>query len=143
MRRLPQTRAGFTLIEIMLVVVIIGLLMTVAVVNLSHHRETAAIVACQDQIRNFGLALDSYQLDNGFYPTTEQGLQALIAQPTTPPAPSNWRGPYLKPAVIRQDQWGHDYIYKCPGVHDPNGYDLYSVGPDGIDGNNDDIGNWQ
>jgi general secretion pathway protein G len=82
-------------------------------------------------------------MHNGNYPTTEQGLQALIAAPTTAPVPNNWKGPYLDPAVIRKDPWGHDYIYRYPGAKNPNGYDLYSVGPNGTDGDEDDIGNWQ
>jgi general secretion pathway protein G len=95
------------------------------------------------QIHNFQSALRQYYLDIGVYPSTEQGLQALIVRPTTPPASELWKGPYLQPPVVRKDSWGHDFIYVNPGTHDTNGYDLFSVGPDGIPGTKDDIGNWQ
>ncbi len=134
---------GFTLLEILLVVVIIGLLVGVAVVRLGPRAGEAKKVAAQRQIDAYKSGLGLYDLDNGFYPTTEQGLQALIVAPTTPPVPNNWKGPYLDPAVIRKDPWGHDYLYRCPGVKNPTGYDLYSVGPNGVEGDDDDIGNWQ
>ena len=143
MNKRLNLRAGFTLLEILLVVIIIGMLVGVAVVKLGGKAKEAQITAARDQIHNYESALDLYELDNGFLPTTEQGLQALIVQPGTPPAPNNWKGPYLKPPIIRKDYWGHDYIYKNPGQHNAGSYDLYSLGPDGIDGNEDDIGNWQ
>jgi general secretion pathway protein G len=136
-------QAGFTLLEILLVVMIIGFLVTIAVVNFAPRAAEARKVAVQDQIRNYSLALDTYQLDSGFYPSTEQGLRALIAQPSSTPAPSNWKGPYLNPPVLRQDPWGHDYLYKNPGEHNTHSFDLYSLGPNGVEGGDDDIGNWQ
>ena len=143
MNKRLNLRAGFTLLEILLVVVIIGMLVGVAVVKLGGKAKEAMVTATRDQIHNYESAFDLYELDNGFTPTTEQGLQALITQPSTPPVPNNWKGPYLKPPVIRKDPWGHDYIYKNPGQHNTSGYDLYTPGPDGIEGNEDDIGNWQ
>ena len=134
---------GFTLLEIMLVVVIIGMLVSVAVVKLSGQSQRAKLVATQSQIDAYKTALGVYELDNGFFPSTEQGLQALIAQPSSAPVPGNWKGPYLDPPVLRKDPWGHDYLYKNPGQKLPNGYDLYSPGPNGIEGDDDDIGNWQ
>jgi general secretion pathway protein G len=95
------------------------------------------------QIVNYAAALDLYQLDNSTLPTTKQGLQALIKKPTDPPFPPNWHGPYLMPPTLRKDPWGRDYIYRNPGQHNTNGYDLYSMGRDGIDGSQDNIGNWQ
>jgi general secretion pathway protein G len=95
------------------------------------------------QIDNYAAALDLYNLDNGNLPTTKQGFQALIAKPSDPPVPSNWHGPYLQPPTLRKDPWGRDFIYRNPGQHNTNGYDLYSLGPDGIDGGHDNIGNWQ
>ena len=136
-------QTGFTLIEIMLVVVIIGMLITVAVVKLSEPRKQAFEVATREQIRNYGMALSMYELHNGFFQTTEQGLQALISPPASAPTPSNWRGPYLEQLVLRKDPWGSDYIYKNPGVRNPHGYDLYSPGPNKVEGDDDDIGNWQ
>ena len=137
-----SSQSGFTLLEIMLVVVIIGMLITVAVVKLSGQSEKARLVATRNQIDSYKNALGIYELDNGLFPTTEQGLQALITQPSGVTLP-NWKGPYLDPPVIRKDQWGRDYIYRYPGQKVPNGYDLFSVGPNGNEGDDDDIGNWQ
>jgi general secretion pathway protein G len=138
-----DNKAGFTLLEILLVVTIIGMLLAVAVVKIAPRAEEARKVTTRQQIQNYGAGLNLYMLDSGFYPSAEQGLQALITQPATPPVPSNWKGPYLEPAVLRKDQWGHDYIYKYPGTHNPTTYDLYSPGPNGVEGDEDDIGNWQ
>jgi general secretion pathway protein G len=136
------SRRGFTLLEILLVVVIIGFLVSVAVVKLSGQSAKAKVVATQNQIDSFKTALGVYELDNGLFPSTEQGLQALLTPPSGTTLP-NWKGPYLDPPVIRADPWGHAYIYKYPGVKIPNGYDLSSPGPNGIEGDDDDIGNWQ
>mgnify|MGYP001218751372 CR=1 FL=1 len=138
-----QSRSGFTLLEILLVVIIIGMLVGVAVVNLGGQGAKAKEVTTRRQMDAYKTALGLYELDNGFFPTTEQGLQALVVQPASPPAPSNWKGPYLDPPQIRKDQWQHDYIYKNPGLKIPNGFDLYSPGPDGAPDNEDDLGNWQ
>ena len=137
-----NSRSGFTLLEILLVVVIIGFLVSVAVVKLSGQSAKAKVVATQNQIDSFKTALGVYELDSGVFPSTEQGLQALITTPSGASLP-NWKGPYLDPPVIRLDPWGHAYIYKYPGVKIPNGYDLYSPGPNGVEGDDDDIGNWQ
>jgi len=134
---------GFTLLEIMLVVVIIGMLVTVAVVRLGPRTEQAREVAARRQIDSYKTGLGLFDLDNGFFPTTEQGLQALVAMPSSPPVPTNWKGPYLDPAVVRKDPWNRDYIYKNPGTHVPTGYDLYSTGRVGVDADDNDIGNWQ
>ena len=134
--------AAFTLLEIMLVVVIIGMLVTIAAVKLIPRADEARVTSTQLQLKNYGTGLDLYQLHNGFYPTSEQGLQALVTQPGTPPAPPNWRGPYMETLKL-EDLWGSKFIYKCPGEHNPHGYDLYSPGPDRVEGNEDDIRNWQ
>ena len=135
-------RSGFTLLEILLVVVIIGMLVSVAVVRLSGSSQKARLVATQHQIDSYKTALGVYELDNGLFPTTEQGLQSLITQPPGGSLP-NWKGPYLDPPVIRPDPWGHPYVYRYPGQKNTSGYDLFSPGPNGIEGDEDDIGNWQ
>ncbi len=136
-----SSQSGFTLIEIMLVVVIMGILMTVAVVKFSGKTVQAQIAATQADIKAYGTALSLYELDNGFFPTTEQGLQALVAKPSTPPEPLRWKT-YLE-TPVHPDKWGNAYIYKCPGDHKPDGYDLSSAGPNGVPGDADDITNWQ
>lgn len=138
-----NSRAGFTLLEILLVVVIIGLLVGVAAVRLSTQSARAKDVAARRQIDAYKTTLGIYELDNGFFPSTEQGLAALVQQPSSPPVPTNWKSPYLDPPVLKKDPWGHDFIYKNPGTHIPSGYDLYSAGVDGVPDNEDDIGNWQ
>jgi general secretion pathway protein G len=135
-----HSQAGFTLIEIMLVVVIIGILMTIVVVKLGGRQEEARINAAKADIKNFSTMLGLFELDNGSYPSTEQGLQALITQPANA---LNWKGPYIESNSIHNDPWGHPYIYKYPGEKRPFSYDLYSYGPNGVEGGDDDIANWQ
>lgn len=141
-KRTSRRESGFTLLEILLVVVIIGMLVSIAAVNLGGQSQRAKIVATKTQIDAYKSAIGVYELDSGFYPSTEQGLQALVAQPTTPPVPLNWKGPYLDPPVVKQDPWSHDYIYKNPGTHNTTGYDLYSLGKEGVEGDPGNIGNW-
>ncbi len=132
---------GFTLIELMLVVIIIGILVSMVVPRLAGRSEEARIAAARADIKaNISLALDLYELDNGTYPTTEQGLLSLRTKPSTAPVPTNWKGPYLKREPI--DPWGRLYVYKSPGEHNED-YDLYSNGPDGVEGGGDDITNWE
>ncbi len=132
--------AGFTLIELMLVVVIIAALAAMVVPRLAGRSEQAMIgVAKADIKSNLSLALRLYEVDNGHYPTTEQGLHALIEKPTSPPTPANWKGPYIEQDPV--DPWGRPYVYRYPGVHPPRDYDLLSLGPDGVQ-SPDDITNW-
>lgn len=135
MKRHPQ---GFTLIEIMLVVVIIGILAAVVLPRLTGRTEQARLTAAAQQIESFGVALEAFYLDCGRFPTTGEGLDALR---TRPPVLSTWRGPYLKRAVPA-DPWGRPYGYASPGVHNPD-YDMKSSGPDGVEGTADDITNWE
>jgi len=137
-----SAQAGFTLMEILLVVVIIGMLVGVAVVKLGPQAQKARLVAAHNQIDSYKTALGIYEMESGFYPSTEQGLNALLTKPGSAPTPANWRGPYLDPPVLRQDPWGHDYVYRYPGQKVPNGFDLFSPGPNGVEGDEDDIGNW-
>ncbi len=133
---------AFTLIELMIVIVIIAALAAMVIPRLSGRSEDAKIAIAQADINsNISLALKLYETDNGAYPTTEQGLAALIAQPSASPAPAHWKGPYLEKSFL--DPWKNPYQYKCPGAHNPSGYDLYSLGKDGVEGSADDITNWQ
>lgn len=133
---------GFTLIELMLVIIIIGILAAVAVPRFTGRAEQAKVSAARvDILSNIPVALDLFELDNGFYPATEQGLSALRFQPTTHPIPRDWRGPYVKKKL--RDPWSNPYNYICPGVHNPHGYDLFSYGKNGVEGGGDDIINWE
>ena len=136
-----RNNSGFTLIEIMLVVIIISVLAALVIPQLSGRAEQARNSAARaDILSNLPLALDLYEIDNGFYPTSEQGLGALRAKPSTSPAPLNWNGPYLKKKPL--DPWGSDYAYVSPGMHNRQHYDLYSYGRDRSEGGDDDINNW-
>lgn len=136
-------RRGFTLIEIMLVVIIIGILVAMLVPNIAGRSEQARKTAARTDIEsNLSTALDLYRMDVGQYPTTEQGLSALITEPTASPVPTQWNGPYLKKKKIPKDPWGRDYVYVSPGVHNTENYDLSSLGASGVeDGNN--VNNWE
>lgn len=139
MRKMPaRWSQGFTLIELMLVILIIGFLVAMAVPRLTGKSQQARIATSRADIdSNLAVALDLFEMDNGRYPTTQEGLQALLKSP--PNAPS-WRGPYLKKAAP-MDPWGRPYTYRSPGRLNPEDYDLLSYGPDGIEGGGDDITN--
>ncbi len=129
---------GFTLIEIMVVVVILGILAAVVVPKIMSRPEEARIVKAKQDIRALGTALDLYKLDNFNYPTTDQGLEALVSKPTSPPEPKRYREEgYLKKVPL--DPWQNPYQYLNPGEHGV--YDVYSLGPD-QQPSDDDIGNW-
>src|SRR2546423_6922234 len=123
-RSKPQ---GFTLIEILVVIIVLGLLAALVGPRILGRVSEARSATARTQIDLLGLALDNYRLDNGVYPTTEQGLAALQEKPSREPLPLNWRGPYLKKAVPL-DPWGRPYLYKSPGEHNPTGYDLFTFG---------------
>jgi general secretion pathway protein G len=129
---------AFTLIELLLVLVILGTLAALVVPKFTKRPEQAKITAAHTDISNIGLMLDTFEIDCGRYPTTEEGLRALIDQPG---GLTGWHGPYVERGVPK-DQWGNPYVYRYPGQHNVNGYDLYSFGPDGQEGGTDDIDNW-
>ena len=127
MKRKNGPRAGVTLIEMLVVVVIIAVLAAVIGPRLLNQGDKARTVAARQQLENFGLALGQYHLDTGGYPSTEQGLQALVTQPSNDPHPTRW---YQLFRELPKDPWGSDYIYRNPGQKNSGGYDLYSAGPD-------------
>ncbi len=140
MRRVNDCRhpAGFTLIEVMVVVVILGILAAILVPKVMDRPEQARIVKARQDIRALESTLNMYKLDNYVYPTTDQGLEALVEKPTTPPEPPQWKdGGYLD--RMPQDPWQHPYQYLNPGTH--GSIDIYSLGPDG-EPSDDDVGNW-
>ncbi|MBP7452870.1 MAG: type II secretion system major pseudopilin GspG [Ottowia sp.] len=139
-RRLRRS-AGFTLIEMMVVLVIIGVLAALIVPNVLDRTDDARATAARTDVHNVMQALKLYKLDNLRFPTAEQGLQALVARPTTAPAPTNWK-PYLE--KLPNDPWGRPYQYLNPGVQGE--VDVMSFGADGQsggEGKNADIGSWQ
>ncbi len=136
---------GFTLIELLVVIVIIGVLASVVGPRFFGRTEQGKIAAARSQIENMAIALDNYQLDTGYYPSGEQGLQALITQPSGNPPAQGWRGPYLKAKEMPKDAWGNAYTYESPGKINTEWYDLMSYGKDGReggDGDAADITNW-
>lgn len=140
-----KNQKGFTLIELMVVVIILGLLATVVLTNVIGREEEARINTAKTQIRSLEGALDGFKLDNGFYPSTEQGLDALIHKPDSGRVPRKWKeGGYLKPARIPKDPWGSNYLYFSPG-NEGRQYEIISYGPDevqGGDGDDADIASW-
>mgnify|MGYP003330676391 CR=1 FL=1 len=138
-----KRHAGFTLIEIMIVVVIIGMLSALVGPRLIGQSDEAKIKTTKIQISQLEQVLGLFQLDNGFFPTTEQGLAALVKAPTLPPEPMNYKqGGYMK--KVPKDAWGREFIYICPGQH--GDFDIISYGSDGAEGgegNAKDLNNWE
>ena len=134
---------GLTLIEVMVVIVIIGILAALIVPNIINRPDQAKVAAAHSDINSIASALELYRLDNNFYPTTEQGLEALVSRPDSSPQPQSWRG-YLK--RLPKDPWGNLYQYEYPGVKNTPGFDIYSLGANGRqggEGTDADIGNWE
>lgn len=134
---------GLTLIEVMMVVIILGVLVALVVPQFAGRTQQARRAAAQADVNaNIAMALELYYLDNGAYPTSEQGLSALTRKPDTPPTPLSWQGPYLKGKASLKDPWAQPYVYGSPGEHNPDSYDLFSTGPDLQKGGGDDLINW-
>ncbi|MCD4763547.1 MAG: type II secretion system major pseudopilin GspG [Desulfobacterales bacterium] len=135
---------GFTLIELMVVIIILGILAMYVMPKIMGRPDEARQVKARLDIASLETAIKLYKLDNGMYPGTEQGLQALVAQPETGTLAKKWRkGGYLEKNRVPKDPWGNEYIYLCPGVNDD--YDIISYGADGVSGGEDknkDINSW-
>ena len=140
-----NTKQGFTLIELLVVILILGLLAGIVGPRLFGRAEEAKRAKAVTQITHMGTALKMYKLDNGFYPTTEQGLNALVVAPQSEPLPKKWKkGGYLEKKTIPKDPWNNDYVYLSPGANDD--FDISSYGADGTPGGEDDnkdINSWE
>ena len=141
MNTLPKSTASraFTLIEMVLVLGIIALLVGSGIVYLTNVTTVGKETRVKGDFTTLTAALRSYETSNIFLPTSKQGLLALTEKPTSKPVPKNWK-PFLK--KVLHDPWGNEYGYARPGKNDPNGFDLWSIGPDGKQGTADDMGNW-
>jgi general secretion pathway protein G len=139
--RRPHRRAaaGFTLMEIIIVLTIIALLMGMVIFQIGGVTDDAKIQKTKADIIAFKEALAAYQLSAGGLPTTDQGLKALWSKPTSEPVPARWSA-QMDQEVL--DPWGHSYVFRNPGKHNPDKYDVFSPGPDGQPDTDDDIGNW-
>lgn len=144
-RHLITSNRGFTLIELMVVVIILGILAMYIGPKLLGRTEEAKITQARVQMEGLETALKLYKMDNSVYPSTEQGLAALVEKPETNPVPRKWRkGGYLEKNTVPKDPWGNEYIYISPGVH--GDYDIISYGADGVPGGEDeakDINSWE
>ncbi len=143
MHRNPKSKsrlsAAFTLIEMVLVLAIIALLMGVSIKLLTGVKDQGKLIKARGDMEGISAALSLYESNASRYPTTEQGLQALVTKPSTAPVPRVWREQMKRVPV---DPWDEVYRYRNPGKHDPKGYDLFSAGPDRLPDTDDDIGNW-
>lgn len=136
---------GLTLIEILVVIIVLGLLAGLVAPRIIGRVSEARVASARTQIELLSVALDNYRLDNGRYPNSDQGLQALRTVPTAEPVPRNWRGPYVR-KEIPLDPWDRPYLYRSPGIENPDGYDLFTLGADGVpggEGEDADLTSWQ
>ena len=143
----PDRRSqGFTLIEIMAVVLIIGMLSGIVGFAVFQQVDKARVVTARAQISRLESSLELYSMDNGRFPSTEQGLEALIRRPSGSPEPMNYQpGGYLKGGELPLDPWGNEFQYESPGVNNPDSFDIWSLGKDGQTGGDEldvDLGNW-
>jgi general secretion pathway protein G len=139
-----RPRHGFTLLELLVVLAIIATLATLVGPSVFRNVSDARVTTARSQIDILSLALNSYFMDNGAFPTSEQGLEALREAPSVPPSPIRWRGPYLS-RTLAPDPWGRPYVYQSPGKSNPQSFDLYSLGRDGAaggEGEDADVTSW-
>ncbi len=140
------SNAGVTLIEMIVAITIIAILGIIVYPMIMDLPQKARVQSAKQQILNFGIALDRYSMDNGFYPTTEQGLEALVKKPDSEPVPMHYNeGGYMKSKAVPKDPWGRSYVYESPGEHG-NDYEIMSYGADGEEGGegvNEDIKSWE
>ncbi len=135
---------GVRLADILVFTAVVAFVGILAVPRILQNNARSRQERAARDIEALSEALDKYRIDNGRYPTTEQGLTALRTEPTAPPPPKHWDGPYLN-RPVPADPWGNGYVYRCPGVHNPNRFDLFSLGADGRKGGSGeaaDIANW-
>lgn len=139
-----KENSGFTLIELMVVIVILGILAAIIAPKIIGRTDEAKVTEAKVQIKNLETALKLYKLDSGAYPSTEQGLEALVQRPSAGAIPRNWReGGYLEKKKVPSDPWGNPFVYASPGLH--GDYDIISYGADGVaggEGYNRDIESW-
>ena len=131
-------RAAFSLVELLLVLVILAVLAALVVPKFTGRSEQARVTAAGQDIARLEVVFDTFEIDNGRYPSSEEGFQVLYEQPADA---DTWHGPYIKRG-IPVDPWKNEYIYQYPGRYNENGFDLYSLGPDGQEGSEDDVTNW-
>ena len=134
-----RTQRAFTLVELLLVLVILGTLAAIVLPKFGNVSKNSRITAAQTQISTFKTALNAYEVQTGEYPKGQNGLMDLIQQPRNV---QGWSGPYLDSDTVPKDPWGNEYVYTCPGKHNPTSYDIVSAGPDGQLNTDDDIANW-
>lgn len=134
-RRNRRQQMGFTLVELVVVMIIIAILAGALTLHIGNRIDHAKRTRALQDIATLKNALELYRADNGNYPTTQQGLEALYSKPSSPPVPTNWERYLDKP--ITKDPWGNEYVYRCPGQNNPDGYDLISYGKDGRPGGQD------
>jgi general secretion pathway protein G len=137
-RNIGKSQRGFTLVEMLLVLVILGVLAAIVYPKVAGRGEQARVTSTKTQIAAFKTALNLFEVDNGYYPKGRNGLLDLVQKPRDA---VNWHGPYLE--TLPKDPWGNDYIYESPGKHNAGSYDIMSMGPDLRSGTEDDIGNWE
>jgi general secretion pathway protein G len=144
MKNEKQGERGFSLLEILAVLTLLAFILAMVAPNIIKGLTNGQISAAKSQVKALDSVLNTYFMDNSTYPSTEQGLKALVEKPGLPPVPENWNGPYLQ-GKAPKDPWNNELHYLCPGVHNPQSYDVFSLGQDNAEGGTGakaDIGNW-